>query len=134
MKDEIFFLMVIGLPVIGLLFVGWIFCEFRGARWLRITSGLIFMIAAFMWSIIMGVLQWHDTEYEYFHAINKLVNQTVTELEAGRTAHVLDEMKKLDNTYDNYFGADEHLIFLRETSERLSNPSKGGQDPRMDVQ
>lgn len=130
MKEEVIYLSIIGLPVIGLLFVGWIFCEFRSARWLRITSGFIFLIAAFMWCMIMGFLQRHNTKLEYEHIINEMINKTITELEAGHTAHVLNEMEKYSESTEN-FGVDTHLEFLRETSERLGNPSKGGEDPRL---
>jgi hypothetical protein len=96
--------------VIALL-VGWLVSEFQPQRWLRITLGLCCIALCCSLAIAVGLLQRLNYNAWYGLASAELIDTTIKEVNAGRSAELVADLERLrkqfEPTYENRAHYDE---------------------------
>ena len=113
---------VIGFPI------GWLISEFRGGRGLRLTLGCLALLMSFGVAFILGSLERLNSNAWFTSASKKLIDASISELEAGHTDHVLDALRQLQSefrpTYENRGRYDKYVeqAVSRMKSSRIPQP------------
>lgn len=101
MPDQLFllFLLVVFLPCC------WLLSEFQNRRWVRILLGVASLSLSFFIATVIGFLQQLNYNSSYGFASAKLLDSTISELEANRADRLLPALrtlrKEFQPTYEN---------------------------------
>lgn len=79
--------------------IAWFASEFQERRWLRLLLGSAAILLSFAVAFLAGSLQMLKANAWFGSASQKLVDSTITELEAGNTDRVLSSLKRLQQQY-----------------------------------
>jgi len=75
--------------------IAWFIAEFKGSRKLRITLGIVSILASFGVAWLVGSLNRLNYNAWYGEASKDLIDSLVREVEAGRAANALPALKQL---------------------------------------
>src|SRR5262245_27416022 len=91
--------------------IAWFLSEFQDRRWLRLALGSVAILMCFGVAFVAASLQRLSYNDWYGSASKKLIDTTITELEAGNKERVLQSFKvlqkKFSPTYENRAHYDE---------------------------
>lgn len=79
--------------------IGWFVSEFRCRRGIRLTLGCLALLSAFGVAFVVGSLERFNSNAWFGGASARLIEATVSELEAGNTKNTLRVLRKLRADY-----------------------------------
>ena len=90
---------VVILLLIVILPVAWLVSEFRWNRKVRICLGITSILMSFGVASLIGFFERFNSNAWFGYASKQLIDATVSELDAGNSARVLDVYRKLQSQY-----------------------------------
>lgn len=119
--------------LIGLLApVAWLISESSPRRWVRVTWGILAIVVS-CGLTLLGTIVINTFSYNSYYGFSsqRLINTTITEIEAGRTEAVVAELKRLREefhpTYENRGRYDQ---LVEQTVARMKGPEATTQPAR----
>lgn len=79
--------------------IAWIVSEFQPRRWLRVTLGCLAISMCFGVAYVVGTLERINYNVWFGNVTKDFVDTTIEKLDAGHSAEVLTEMKRLQSQY-----------------------------------
>jgi hypothetical protein len=80
--------------------IAWIISEFHDRRWLRLTLGVSSILLSIGVAVVIGSFERFNSNAWFGNASKRLINTTISEIEAGHEERVLRSLKRLQLKYE----------------------------------
>lgn len=110
-----------------LIIVAWISGEIWNKRWLRILSGVSFLLIAVFVGVFVGALKCLNYNTWYGGATQDLLQESLRQMEEGKTENVKKTFKEIVEKYQpTYENRANYDLLVKEAVEKMKRSEQAG--------